>query len=114
MLYEVITVNIYTLIARDLYKLRYPKTITPKISRSRIHNFDIDNPIHWARLKEKLFSGRYNLDDLADDYMSEESVGAYTFIKAKASDFKELYFPMPYRDVMSRMSKERQALIYAT
>ncbi len=106
-------VNIYTLIARDLYKLRYPKTITPKISRSRIHNFDIDNPIHWARLKEKLFSGRYNLDDLADDYMSEESVGAYTFIKAKASDFKELYFPMPYRDVMSRMSKERQALIYA-
>ncbi|MDM5271790.1 lytic transglycosylase domain-containing protein [Sulfurovum sp. zt1-1] len=106
-------VNIYTLIARDLLKLRYPKIITPKISRSKVFHYDVLDPIDWAKLKQKMFSGDYNLNDLADTYKSEETVGHYTYIKAKASNFKEIYFPMPYHDAMRGMSKERQALIYA-
>ena len=106
-------VNIYTLIARDLLKLRYPKIITPKLSQSKVFHYDVLDPIDWAKLKQKMFSGDYNLNDLADTYKSEETVGHYTYIKAKASDFKEIYFPMPYRDAMRNMSKERQAMIYA-
>jgi soluble lytic murein transglycosylase len=106
-------VNIYTLIARDLLKLRYPKIITPKISRSKVFHYDVLDPIDWAELKKKMFSGDYNLNDLADTYKSRETVGHYTYIKAKASNYQEIYFPMPYRDAMRGMSKERQALLYA-
>ena len=106
-------VNIYTLIARDLLKLRYPKIITPKISRSKVFHYDVLDPIDWAKLKQKMFSGKYNLNDLADTYKSQETVGHYTFIKAKASGYKEIYYPMPYREAMRNMSKERQAMIYA-
>lgn len=106
-------VNIYTLIARDLLKLRYPKIITPRISRSKVFHYDVLDPIEWAKLKKKMFSGDYNLNDLADTYKSQETVGHYTYIKAKASNYQEIYFPMPYREAMRNMSKERQALIYA-
>ncbi len=106
-------INIYTLAARDIMKMKYPKTITPKLGSARIGHFNIQNPIHWAQLKEKLFSGRYNLHHLADQYKSDETVGPYTYIKAKASDFKESYFPMPYRNAMKNLSPKRQALLYA-
>ncbi|MFT7824637.1 MAG: lytic transglycosylase domain-containing protein [Sulfurimonas sp.] len=106
-------VNMYTLIARDLLKLRYPKTITPRISRSKVYHFDVIDPIDWAHLKKKIFSKDHDLEELADTYKSNETIGHYTYIKAKASDYKEIYYPMPYRKAMKHMSKERQALIYA-
>ncbi len=106
-------VNMYTLAARDIMKMKYPKTITPKLSPARIGHFNIQDPIHWAALKEKLFSGRYNLQHLADEYKSDETIGPYTYIKAKASNFKESYFPMPYRNIMKNLSPKRQALLYA-
>ena len=106
-------VNMYTLIARDLLKLKYPKTITPRISRSKVHHFDILDPIAWAKLKKKIFSQTTNLDELANAYRSDETVGHYTYIKAKATEYKKIYYPMPYRSVMQHMSKERQAMLYA-
>lgn len=54
-----------------------------------------------------------DLDDLADDHKSQEAIGVYTYIKAKACNYQDQYFPMPYRDVMKKMTPERQALIYA-
>jgi soluble lytic murein transglycosylase len=106
-------INMYTLIARDLLNLKYPKTITPQISRSRVHHFDILDPIDWAKLKKKIFSGSSNLNELADAYRSDETVGHYSYIKAKASNYQKFYYPMPYRSAMQQMSKERQAMLYA-
>ena len=105
-------VNIYTLIASDAMKTRYPKTITKSISRSNILGYNPQNPIEWAKIKDKINAG-YNLDDLADAYKSQESIGVYTYLKAKASNYKKTYFPMPYRDIMKKLPKKRQALIYA-
>jgi len=105
-------VNIYTLIAADSMQSRYPKTITESLWRSKTSGFDIKNPIDWAKVKHKMKTG-WDLEDLANDYKSQEAIGVYTYIKAKASKYTESYFPMPYRDVMKDMPKERQALIYA-
>jgi len=105
-------VNIYTLMAADSMNARYPKTITESIWRSQTSGFDIQNPIDWAKVKHQMKAG-CDLDDLADDHKSQECIGVYTYIKAKASKYTETYFPMPYRDVMEKMPKERQALIYA-
>jgi soluble lytic murein transglycosylase len=105
-------VNIYTLMAADTMKARYPKTITESIWRSKTSGFDITNPIHWAKVKHKMKAG-CDLEDLADDHKSQECIGVYTYLKAKASKYTQTYFPMPYRDTMKKMPKERQALIYA-
>ncbi len=105
-------VNIYTLIAADTMNARYPKTITESIWRSKTSGFDIKNPIDWAKVKHKMKAG-CDLDDLADDHKSQECIGVYTYLKAKASKYTQSYFPMPYRDVMKKLPKERQALIYA-
>ena len=104
--------NIYTLIAADTVKGKYPQTITPSISKSRTYGFDIKNPIDWAKVKHEMKHSS-DIDDLADDYKSQESIGIYTYLKAKASNHTKAYFPMPYRDSMRHMSPQRQALIYA-
>ena len=105
-------INIYTLMAADTMQARYPKTITESIWKSKTSGFDIQNPIDWAKVKHKMKAG-CDLDDLADEHKSQECIGVYTYLKAKASNFTESYFPMPYRDAMKDMPKKRQALIYA-
>ncbi len=106
--------NMYTLIAADTVKGLYPKTITQQIRRKRIPGFDIKDPIHWAKVKAKMkHSSNSSIDRLANRYASQESIGIYTYLKAKSSGYKKSYFPMPYRDVMKKMTPKRQALIYA-
>jgi len=107
-------INMYTLLAADMTKSKYPKTIiTPKISKGSIWGIDAEDPIDWAKMKYKLFSGDVDLDELAEDCESEETIGMHTYIKARACNFTKSYFPMPYRDFMKQYPVERQALIYA-
>ena len=105
-------VNIYTLMAADTINGRYPKTITESIWKSSTFGFDIEDPIDWAKVKQKMNAGA-DLNDLADDHKSQECIGIYTYLKAKACNYTESYFPMPYRKAMKHMTPRRQALIYA-
>ena len=106
-------VNFYALVARDILHQSYPNTITPKLSKRKINRFDNKNPIHWAYLKQKIYQPGANLHKLAKAFDSDETVGVYSYIKSNATKTKNLYFPMPYRSIMSKLPKERQALIYA-
>ena len=105
-------VNIYTLMAADTINGRYPKTITESLWKSSKWGFDIEDPIDWAKVKQKMYSG-VDLDELADEHKSQKTIGVYTYLKAKACNYTESYFPMPYRKAMKHMTPERQALIYA-
>jgi len=106
-------VNLYTLLARDIMHIKYPKTITPRLSKKNLSHYNAQNPIHWAYIKKKLMQPGTDLGSLARGYKSEEAVGVYTYIMGKASHQKNIYFPMPYRDLLSKYPKKRQALIYA-
>ncbi len=107
--------NIYTLMAADTIKGKYPPTVTYRIRRKRTPGFDITDPISWAKVKAKI--GSYHdpddLEDLADDFESQECIGIHTYIKAKASKHTKAFYPMPYREYMKHLPKKRQALIYA-
>jgi len=106
--------NIYTLLAADAINGIYPKTITKQFRKDNTHGFDIKNPIDWAKVKRKMNqSTNTQIEHLANNYASQECIGIYTYLKAKACGHKKSYFPMPYRDVMKRFSPQRQALIYA-
>ncbi len=107
-------INMYRLLAADITHDKYPKTIiAPKISKSRVWGIDETDPIDWAKMKRKLFSGSVDLDDLAEDCESQATIGMHTYIKARACNYTRSYFPMPYRDLMEKYPVERQALIYA-
>jgi len=106
-------INVYTLMARDILHLKYPSTITPALPQAHLLDKEISDPIFWARLKKKIFSKKYDLKKLAQKFKSSEATGYYTYIMAKASKEKEQYFPMPYRDLLSKLPKSRQAILYA-
>ena len=106
--------NIYTLLAADALNISYPKTITEQFKKQTTSHFDISNPVDWAKLKRKMnLSTENELDTLANSYASQECLGVYTYLKAKACGHKKSYFPMPYRTVMKAFEPQRQALIYA-
>jgi soluble lytic murein transglycosylase len=107
-------INLYTLLGRDFLKLKYPKTITPDLPKAtRLSKKEQHSPIYWAALKTKIFSKKSDLNSLAKKYQSDATIGYYTYIKAKASREKEQYFPMPYRKLLSKLPKTRQAIMYA-
>ncbi len=106
-------VNIYTLAARDFLRLKYPRVHTPKLPPRGVQPTVLTNPIEWAKLKRKIYSGKNDLKALANSYSSAEAVGIYSYILTKASRDKEQYFPMPYRDYLSALTIERQAILYA-
>ncbi len=105
--------NIYKLIALDMLNKPYPLPHKESLNKNASSNIDITNPISWALLKQKIFSGRYNLYKLARRYNSVASQAYYYYILNKASKDTKQYFPMPYREYISKYPVDRQALIYA-
>ena len=107
-------INMYTLLAADISKSKYPRSIvTPNIKKNEVYGIDETNPIHWAEVKAKMNLQSTDLEDLADICESKATVGMHTYLKAKACNYRKSYFPFPYRSTMRHFSKERQALIYA-
>ena len=107
-------INLYTLLGADLKQQRYPATIiTPTIHKRHLFGIDAKDPIDWAKIKAKMNQTSTNLEALAESCKSEETIGIYSYLKAKACNYRKSYFPMPYRDTMKHFSKQRQALIYA-
>ena len=107
-------INMYTLLAADITKSKYPRSIvTPSIRKDSIVGLDETNPIHWAKIKAKMNLPSTDLEDLADMCESKATVGMHTYLKAKACNYRKSYFPFPYRKTMKKLPKERQAMIYA-
>ncbi len=106
-------INIYTLAARDILKLRYPRIIVPKLPNARINKKIIQDPIEWAKIKRKIRQNRKNLAHLANRYASAKSVGIYSYILTKASRDKKQFFPIPYREYMKKLPVKREAMLYA-
>lgn len=106
-------INLYTLRARDILELPYPKVVTPRLGFNMVENFDILNPIDWEKLKIKMEENPQNIDTLAENYNGYETMGVYAYLKEKASNYTKAYYPMPYREAMWGFKKERVALLYA-
>lgn len=107
-------INLYTLLARDFLKLDYPKVLVPSLPKNkRITPESLSDPLYWTQLKKTIFSKKTNLKKLAKQYKSASSVGFYTYIMSKASRDKAQYFPMPYRGLLGKLPKTRQAIMYA-
>ena len=106
-------INIYTLKARDILKIAYPKVHTPEFVHKELKDFDITNPIDWEKVKQEIKENPKNLDKLAERFKTHETEGIYSYIEEKASRYTKAYYPMPYREAMWGYSKERIIMLYA-
>ena len=106
-------VNLYTLKARDILKIDYPKVQSPKLEFKIVDGFDITNPIDWEKLKLQMNQKSVNFKELAQRYNSSETLGVYTYIKERETKYKVPYYAMPYPLAMWGFKKERIALLYA-
>ena len=104
--------NIYKLIALDFLNRPYPKPDIEPISDTKV-DFNITDPIAWARLKNKIFSNRYNLYSLAKKFNSKETMAHFYYILRKASRYKKQYYPIVYKDILQKYPIDRQALLLA-
>ena len=104
--------NIYTLAAREILKLRYPRIIVPKLPKAKINPKLIKDPIEWAKIRQRIRREK-DLKRYALKFANSNTVGIYSYILTKASRDKKQFFPMPYRDIVSKFPKKRQAIIYA-
>ncbi len=109
---ESYSINIYSLAGRDILGMKYNLGITPHLPDRKV-NYNIKDPLAWTLLKRKIFSKGTNLNALAEKFKSKETVGLYSYIKTRASLDRAQYFPMPYRDYLSKLPVKRQAIIYA-
>ena len=108
-------VNIYTLSARDIAKMPYPKTISPRLPMvKRLNNSAYLEPIYWVQIKKQAKNAPASkLTNLANQYKSANTIGYYTWLMSRASKDVKQYFPMPYRSTIRGLPPTRQALLYA-
>ena len=106
-------INLYTLLARDILHVKYPRTITPALPKGHRLSRTVSDPIAWAKLKQKIFNKKVDKKALAQHYREADAVGYYSYILSKASRDTEQYFPMPYRDLLAKLPRSRQAILYA-
>jgi len=106
-------INIYTLKARDILNKPYPKVKSPDFEFKTVEDFDVTNPIDFENLKLTIKEKKSELKKLAEKYSSSETVGIYTYIKERETNYKVPYYPMPYPLAMWGFKIERIALLYA-
>ena len=106
-------INIYTLKARDILNKPYPKVKSPDFEFKNIENFDVTNPIDFEKLKLTMKKKKSNLNEVAEKYRSSETIGIYTYIKERETNYKTPYYPMPYPLAMWGFKLKRIALLYA-
>ena len=105
--------NMYKLVALDFLNQPYPMPATARLSSTNKPNLDITNPIDWAKLKQKIFSKKVNLNTLASRYNSIYTPSYYYYILNKASRDTKQYFPILHRDILSKYPIDRQAMLLA-
>lgn len=74
----------------------------------------MQDPFAWQKLNKQIREANASeLDRLAKEFDSKETLPIYAYILERKSKFKNHYFIMPYYEYIKNYSAPRQALILA-
>ncbi|WP_158334495.1 lytic transglycosylase domain-containing protein [Campylobacter bilis] len=107
------SLNIYSLYAKELTKTPFPKieSLNPSKKNS---NFNMQDPFAWQKLSKQIRDANASeLDVLAKEFNTQETLPIYTYILERKNNFKKHYFIMPYYENIKDYNTTRQALILA-
>ncbi|EAJ9148920.1 lytic transglycosylase domain-containing protein [Campylobacter coli] len=108
------SLNIYSLYARELTNSEFPKIETIESLSKKKNNFNMQDPFAWQKLNKQIRDANASqLDKLAKEFNSKETLPVYTYILERKSKFKKHYFIMPYYEYIKDYNIPRQALILA-
>jgi soluble lytic murein transglycosylase len=102
----------------DIYTLLLHKKHNNKIMIAKAYEphpfYDEKDPFAWEKLRTSLEGkSKEELYALAQIYLYGSSLPHFSYIMAKASNYKEHYFPTPYPKYLKDFSIPRKALILA-
>ncbi|MCZ0772455.1 lytic transglycosylase domain-containing protein [Campylobacter hepaticus] len=107
------SLNIYSLYAKELTNTPFPKIENLNPSRKK-NDFNIHDPFAWQKLHKKIHDANASeLDALAKEFNTQETLPIYTYILERKNNFKKHYFIMPYYENIKDYNTTRQALILA-
>ncbi|MBT0864583.1 lytic transglycosylase domain-containing protein [Campylobacter coli] len=108
------SLNIYSLYARELTNSEFPKIETIESMGKKKNNFNMQDPFAWQKLNKQIREANASqLDKLAKEFNSKETLPVYVYILERKSKFKKHYFIMPYYEYIKDYNIPRQALILA-
>ncbi|WP_457599577.1 lytic transglycosylase domain-containing protein [Hydrogenimonas sp.] len=105
--------NIYTLYAHEAQKTPLPRIVEPEFAQKEV-DYDISDPFAWlATLRQIRGKKGEALIDYAKRFAAARTVGHYCFVMERAGRYRTHYFPMPYPDAYSALSRDEKALLLA-
>lgn len=108
------SLNIYSLYARELTNSEFPKIETIESMGKKKNNFNMQDPFAWQKLNKQIREANASqLDKLAKEFNSKETLPVYAYILERKSKFKKHYFITPYYEYIKDYNIPRQALILA-
>ncbi|EAJ4970049.1 lytic transglycosylase domain-containing protein [Campylobacter coli] len=108
------SLNIYSLYAKELTNSEFLKIEVIDSTNKKKNNFNMQDPFAWQKLNKQIREANASeLDRLAKEFDSKETLPIYAYILERKSKFKNHYFIMPYYEYIKNYSAPRQALILA-
>ncbi len=108
------SLNIYSLYAKELTNSEFLKIEVIDSTNKKKNNFNMQDPFAWQKLNKQIREANASeLDRLAKEFDSKETLPIYAYILERKSKFKNHYFIMPYYEYIKDYSTPRQALILA-
>ena len=111
---ESVDINIYSLYAKEHYKIHPDNYFITLQSSSKKSVKDLRDPFTWNKVLAEIKSTpKEKLYDLAEEYDAKNLIPAQSFIVERASGYKLHGFIMPYDRYMKDLSRDDKALYYA-
>lgn len=107
-------INIYSIYAREITGANKKDIIIPRPQVATLKYYSISDPFTWEYTKQTIKDmNSSQLSDFATKFYTVETVGHYSYMMEKASEYKTHYYPMAYDYLLSGVEAHRKALIFA-
>lgn len=107
-------INIYSIYAREILGVKPNEIIVPSPSAKTLENYSVTDPFTWQFTRQVIAKmSPKDLSKFANKFYTKDTIGHYSFMMNKASNFTKNYYPLGYSELLQDVSTERKALIYA-
>ncbi|MBP5779397.1 MAG: lytic transglycosylase domain-containing protein, partial [Campylobacter sp.] len=106
--------NIYSLYAKELTGNKTINIVIPEPKKEAPLNYDITDPFNWVRTKAKADKmEKAELLEFAKKFDTKATIGEYSYIMNKATDYKDNFYAMPFMEFIGDGDNHRKALLLA-
>jgi soluble lytic murein transglycosylase len=111
---ESVDINIYSLYAKERFRVEPQNYYTTLVTKRSPSAYDLQDPFVWkAILDEIKATPKEQLYDLAKRYETEQLLPVHSFIVERASGYRLHGFIMPYEEELQGLDRDEKAIVYA-